>query len=62
MSDPAALFTREEWQAMTDAEREQWRELRRMAVEHAQREHTTRQALNDSLTVERFSKGDTDAR
>lgn len=48
------LFTRAEWEAMTDAEREQWRELRRLAVEHAQREHTARQSLNDALTVERF--------
>lgn len=52
---PAPLFTFEEWCAMTDAEREQWRELRRLAVEDAQREHHARQQLLDALTVERFS-------
>jgi len=43
---------------MTDAEREQWRELRRLAVEDAQREHQANQQhqrLVDSLTVERFT-------
>lgn len=54
MSEPQPLFTYAEWAAMTDAEREQWRELRRLAVEQAQREHHARQALNDALTVERF--------
>ena len=52
MSDPAPLFTYAEWAAMTEAEREQWRELRRMAVESAREDH---QRLVDSLTVERFS-------
>lgn len=60
MNDPGpGLFTYEEWAAMTDAEREQWRELRRMAVEDAQLDHDQRrQRMLDSLTVERFGGHD----
>ena len=59
MSEHQPLFTYDEWQAMSDAERAQWRDLRRMAVEQAQRDHQARrQRLNDSLTVERFGHDD----
>jgi hypothetical protein len=55
MSDHAPLFTREQWEALTDDERELWRAARRREVDAARKEHDARKRLNDSLTVERFS-------
>jgi hypothetical protein len=59
MSNPVPhLFTREEWEAMSDHERELVAEARRRAVEEAKRRHPAgRAALLDSLTVERFTRG-----
>lgn len=51
------LFTHDEWEALTDAERQWWREQRRRDVDAAREE---RQRLNDALTVERFSRGSGD--
>jgi hypothetical protein len=52
------LFSREEWAAMSEHDRELVAEARRREVEEAKRHHPAgRRALLDSLTVERFSHG-----
>lgn len=52
------LFTREEWEAMSDHDRELVADMRRREVEEAKRRHPSsrRMQLLDSLTAERFSR------
>jgi hypothetical protein len=54
--DRPRYYSRAEWEALTDHDREVVAEERRRAVEDAAREHAARAALLESLTVERFSR------
>lgn len=47
-------YSRAEWEAMSDHDREVVRDYRRREVEAARAEHEERQRLLDALTVERF--------
>jgi hypothetical protein len=58
MTEQPHLFTHAEWCALTDAERRAWAARRIAEVEAAMAAHNARQRLNDSLTLERFGRGD----
>lgn len=58
MNDPGPhLYTREEWEALSDHDRDLLREHRRREVDAARVAHQRRAELLDALTVERFSHG-----
>jgi hypothetical protein len=56
MSDPLRLYTTQEWEAMSEHDREVLREHRRRTVERERQRHERRRALLESLTAERFSR------
>lgn len=49
-------YTRDEWEAMSEHDRDVVRDYRRREVERAAEEHEERQRMLDALTVERFGQ------
>lgn len=56
MSDAPRLYTAQEWEAMTEHDRELLREHRRRQVELERQRHERRARLLEELTAERFSR------
>lgn len=56
MSDEPRLYTRDEWEAMSDHDRAVVAEDRRRAVEAERARHESRTRLLDDLMTERFGR------